>query len=97
MRRGTTPELTFTLSEDLSFDSFYITFQQGGVTVFELTEADATVEGQNIVVTLTQAQTLALNADKTVHIQIRGKSGSDAYASEIKQMSVGAILKEGAI
>ncbi len=97
MIRGTTPTLTITLSNELNFDSYFVTFRQGGYTVIEKTEADTTREGAVITVPLTQEDTLRLRSGTAVEIQVRGKVGDKAFATSIKRLYADEILKEGKI
>ena len=97
MIRGTTPTLTLTLSNELDFDTYYVTFKQEGFTVIEKTEETSTREGAVITVPLTQDDTLRLKDGVAVEIQVRGKIGENAYATKIKKVYPEAILKEGVI
>lgn len=106
MIRGTTPTNRFYMDIDLSSAKVYLTYAQGGNVVFEKTGDDLIFaseavddETQYIMsANLTQEDTLALKSDKQVRIQIRavfvdGKS----VASEIMEVTVGDILKDGEI
>lgn len=97
MIRGTTPTLTLTLSNELDFESYFVTFKQEGFTVIEKTEETSTREGAVITVQLTQEDTLRLKDGIAVEIQVRGKIGENAYATKIKKVYPEAILKEGVI
>ena len=99
MRRGTTPTNTFTTDTDItSATAVYITYKQNGKTVFEKTLEDLNITAEEIEVTLTQAETLALNDKQDVDIQIRVKfPGNEAIASNIIKTTVGRILKDGEI
>lgn len=98
MRRGTTPTLTYTTDVDLTGASVaYLTFMQGDETVLEKTISDMTITATEVACTLTQEDTLALSALKTVAMQIRAKIGSAALGSNIIYSHVGAILKDGVI
>ena len=97
MIRGTTPTLTITLSNELDFDSYFVTFRQAGFTVIEKTEADTTREGAVITVNLTQEDTLRLKSGVAVEIQVRGKVGEKAFATSVKKLYADEILKEGKI
>lgn len=97
MIRGTTPTLTLTLSNELDFESYFVTFKQEGFTVIEKTEETSTREGAVITVQLTQEDTLRLKDGIAVEIQVRGKIGENTYATKIKKLYPEAILKEGAI
>lgn len=104
MIRGTTPKHIFTLPDcmlDASFDALYITYQQRGMTVLEKTLDDAERNGTEIVVRLTQAETLQFTKGsivEPVYIQIRAKTvDGDALASDIIKIPVEQILKDGEI
>lgn len=97
MRRGTTQQIIFTLSESIDMAALYITFQQGGVTVLEKKLDDVVVDGNNIIVDLTQEDTLALKPQNAC-IQLRIRDVNDnAYASKVLRMHTNDILKEGVI
>lgn len=104
MIRGTTPKHIFTLPDcmlDASFDALYITYQQRGMTVLEKTLDDVERIGTDIVVHLTQAETLEFaQGQKTepVRIQIRARTDDgEAFASDIMEISVDQVLKDGEI
>lgn len=96
MIRGTTPLVTLKLPMKIDFDTLYITFKQGD-TVLEKTLDDVEIDGLDIVVPLTQTETLAFDSDSPVRVQLRGKVGSIAYASKIMLLAVSDILKGGEI
>lgn len=101
MRRGTTPTLTFTTPYAAEIiQSGYLTFQQRGVNVLDVPLGDpsVTVEDEAITITLTQEQTLAFTTYAPAEAQIRLLLVSDkAVASNIVQVPICAILKEGEI
>lgn len=99
MRRGTTAQLVVRLSEDTVFDRFWVTFKQGDSVIVEKTESDCTVDGNLIVIPLTQEDTLAMKAGLTtpVFVQLRGLIGETAVATSISRLVLGDILKEGVI
>lgn len=106
MTRGTTPTNTFTTSIDLDGATIFLTYSQGGNVVFEKTGDDLTLtstteEGvttHTITTTLTQEDTLALNTDMHVRVQIRAIFANGiAVASDIAELKVGEILKDGEI
>ena len=100
MRRGTTPTVTITVHGcDLSeFETIFVTFRQG-TTLLDKTGGDLEIEGNKISVLLTQLDTLIFDSSKrTVEIQIRAvNEGGVAVASNIRQIPIDAILKEGVI
>lgn len=97
MIRGTTPTIILKLPMKMQFDTLYVTFQQKEKTVFEKNISDILVEDNQIIVSLTQADTLLLDSKEIVYIQLRGKVGNKAYASKIIQTLVSDILKDGEI
>ena len=98
MRRGTTQQIIFALSEAIDMAVLYITFQQGGKTVLEKTLDDVVIDGNNIIVDLTQEDTLALRASQTVYIQLRIRDKLDnAVASKVLRLYTDDVLKEGVI
>lgn len=101
MRRGTTPTLTFTTPYEASLiDGGFLTFRQGKRTVLDisLTDQAVTIEDEAISVTLTQEQTLLFSSEKFAQAQIRASlSSGKAVASNIVQIPIGAILKNGVI
>lgn len=98
MRRGTTQTLTFTLPEEIAIDEVFITFRQNHKNVLEKGRADITINGAELVLNLTQADTLKLYAPAPVDIQIRLRDKlGNALASEYITTDVEPILKEGVI
>lgn len=74
MIRGTTPVIILNLPMEMQFDALYVTFQQKKKTVFEKTLSDVLLKDNQIVISLTQADTLSLDSKEVVSIQLRGKS-----------------------
>lgn len=97
MIRGTTPTLTITLSNEIDFESYFVTFKQEGYIVVEKTEKDCSQEGPVITVQLTQDDTLKIRSGVALEVQVRGKIGEKAYATKIKKLYADDILKEGKI
>lgn len=101
MYRGTTPTNTITVDTDLRGMTVFVTYAQNGTVIFEKTNADITIEETQILVPLTQADTLALSArnkGETVNVQIRAiNSAGVAIASNIMRTTAEAILKDGEI
>ena len=100
MRRGTTPTLVFTVPDILNpmdFDVLSIAFAQNGEFIFDKRKNDCLIDGQSIILTLTQADTLKLQGDKSVEIQLRAGIGQLRYASKIIKTTVGRILMDGEI
>lgn len=99
MRRGTTPVITCTIiGADLTGSSVYVTIQQGGVEITVVNpQIETTDTGCKITVILTQEQTLKLFKG-IADIQVRWiTSDETAHATDIKQLNVDKILKNGVI
>lgn len=98
--RGTTPTFVFHVSADLTeAEVVYLTFEQGGKIVFELTKDELDITEETIEVKLTQQQTLALLAGvSTVNMQFRAKfADGSAVASNTMFFIPDEILKGGEI
>lgn len=101
LQRGTTPVHSFTLPDDLKeveLAALYITYAQSGTVRLEKTMDEVAVDSGVITVQLTQEDTLLFRAKATVRIQIRLRTvAGDALASDVIEVPVGAILKDGVI
>ena len=96
--RGTTPPITVRFNFDASIiTTLYLTISQNGAMVIEKDIADGAVDGNDIVFTLTQAETLLLEEGVAALLQVRFLTSDGAFASSMVDLSVGGILKEGAI
>ena len=104
--RGTTPTNYFDLPADLSETAvLYLSYAQSKVIVIEKEKPDMTFiendEGDypyTISVRLTQEETLALNDEKPVDMQFRGRfPDGTAVESAIMRTTVDRILKDGVI
>lgn len=94
MRRGTTPTHVFALGIDAGLikDLRVIYAQQGRVLV-KKELGDCTVNGGEVTVKLSQAETLRFDSNKMVDIQIRVlTTGGDALASDIINVTVDECL-----
>lgn len=101
MIRGTTPTLEFTFPFDTSLIAeMYITITQNGVIVLEKTLSDCKCSGKSASLTLTQEDTLRLEQKlypkNEMQIRVRTTAG-EALASDIMDIHIGRILKEGVI
>ena len=96
MFRATTPTHIFTIQFDTSqLQEIRITYQQGGQTVLQKTEADCTLTGSEIKVVLTQEETLLFAPDERVSIQLRVMTTDGVVmASEIVKVFARACLDE---
>ena len=111
MRRGTTPTITLTVTNednsplDLTNDEVYITFKESGSNGSLLTKRETddgvsiTVNGNASIVevTLTQAETLGFRPGRTVSVQIRAKDADVAIATDIGHFDAEEILLDGEI
>lgn len=97
MIRGTTPTLTFELPFAADeIDEGYITIAQRGRPNIDIPISRCTVDGNMLMLNLTQDETLQLRAT-LAEIQLRVTVDESVLASEIITADVGAILKEGKI
>lgn len=103
MYRGTTPTITFNINTDLDLNEIaecWITFKAHiGVKekTFDKTDLIIDAENNTITVAMTQEETLYFDRGK-VFVQIRLRMNDDlAYASDVKEMSMNGILKDGEI
>ena len=99
MRRGTTPTHIFNTDVDLSdATDIYLTYQVGGENVIEKTKDELEVSPESITVRLSQADTLAIDANEYVYMQIRAKfADGTAIASNVIKVQAQRILKDGEI
>ena len=84
MRIGTTPTHTFTLPADIASTvaKVRVIYSQGDDVV--LTKDTATLSGNDVVLKLTQEETLKFHNRKTIEIQLRVLTkGGDALTSDI--------------
>lgn len=98
MYRGTTPTLQIACDLDLdTCQTVWLTLQQGCCEITKQ-RADMTPTDDGFAVTLTQAETLQLQAGASVYVQLRALTNSGAaLASNIVSVPVSAILKDGEI
>ena len=101
MYRGTTPKLIFNVDFDISYiEIIWITFKQGKDIKFEkqLSDCSFNYEKNQIIVNLTQEETLSLSANKDLNIQIRvGFTNSKRAVSRLITTYVEDILHDGVI
>ena len=98
MIRGTTP--THIFDTDISLvnaEVIYITYKQGKV-ILEKTKDDVRVTENQLQVDLTQEETLMFDFNRIAHVQIRARfADGKAVASNISQVDIAPIIKEGVI
>ena len=105
MYRGTTPTITFTLPFEASkIDVLSIAFAQKespyakeAKVIFEKKLADCTLQGNAVLCELSERDTLQLNSDRDVEIQMRAKCAGKGLVSEIYTRPVERILKDGCL
>lgn len=100
MTRGTTPTYRFALPFAVdTLSQWCISFAQRGVEKFCVDGEQGRTDGDGLSVTLTQEQTLALEAGVDVQVQLRAvvAATGEAIASEILTMPVQPVLHEGVI
>lgn len=99
VRPGTTPIICFYLPFEYDVVAeMWFTVAQRGTELFTKYKNEMEVEGSKIIVRLTQEETLRLNSNQKVDIQVRIlTTGGDALASQIVTMEVDKILKGGVI
>lgn len=98
MYRGTTPTLVFKLPfNNDGIEKVYITFNQLDNTIIEKTEEDIVWDEQQILLTLSQADTLNLTPGIVkIQLRIRYTDGT-ALASNTIITTTHEILKDGVI
>ena len=99
MNRGSTPTCIFDVDMDLrDAVKVLITFKQDDMIIFEKDLPDVTVTETQVQVKLTQADTLKLDADKKVQMQIRPKfANGDTFPSDVMETTVEELLRDGEI
>ena len=99
MIRGTTTRLLFAIPFDTSLiKNCYVTLTQGEKIVLNIDKSSLKLEGKNISYQLSQQDTLELDENKKVRIQIRVLTvDGDALASKIYVREVGEILYDEVI
>ena len=101
MLRGTTPTVTLTLPEEVDLSTAtvaYMSFGQNGVDKFDIAISGLVLSGNTASATLTQAQTLMLEAGRMTQIQLRWLDDDGvAYGTKIVLVPPAAIIKEGVI
>lgn len=100
MLRGTTPTVTLTLPDDIDLSGAtvaYMSFGQAGKDIFDVAIANLTLVANTASATLTQAQTLMLEAGRMTQIQLRWLDSGVAYGTRIITVPTDAIIKDGVI
>ena len=99
MRRGTTPTHKFKAPLDLtSASEVFMTYKQEGKTTIEKTKEDMEISENEILIEISQTDTLSFSTIGDVEIQCRAKyPDGKVVASQIIRVPVKKILKEGVI
>jgi len=100
MLRGTTPTVTLTLPDDVDLSSAtaaYMSFGQNCKELFSVSINNLVLSDNTASATLTQAQTLMLEAGRMTQIQLRWLDDGVAYGTKIVQVPTDAIIKDGVI
>ena len=97
MRRGTTTTLTFGIGFDSeTIEVLNIAFEQNKKLVLEKTLGDCLLNGNKILLPLSELDTLSLTGSTRVNIQIRARlNNGDRIASNIMEGFVERIIKDG--
>lgn len=101
MYRGTTPTLYLELDTELDLSDIaemWVTFKSPTIEMTKsLSEVIFDSETNIVTVTLSQEETLQMfNGKVDVQVRLRTNSGL-AYATDIQEVEIGRILKEGVI
>lgn len=101
MIRGTTPTIVFNINSELDLSAMvqvWATFKSKTHEVTrDLSTLDIDTDKRTVTVTLTQEETLQFK-EINVDAQLRLLSDTGkAYASDIKRLKVGGILRDGVI
>lgn len=99
MYRGTTPTFIFKLPFAADqITALNLCLAQQGQAVLEKTLPDCVVEADSVQVTLTEEETLLFDSKKgMVEMQLRVGCGKTRLASNIMQVCVERILKDGCL
>lgn len=98
MTRGTTPSYKITFADEINLsdvDSFYVTLKQDEQA--KLTRKDPSVDGDSLVLTLTQEETLHFK-EGMAFLQVRGKfTDGTAFATKVIPVPVHKVLYDEVI
>lgn len=95
MRRGSTPTHTFTLTLDADWiDKVRVLYSQNNELVFRKEGDKVTVDGQKVIVELTQEDTLRFS-EGIVEVQLRvNTTGGKSIPSQIYSIPVSRLLED---
>lgn len=100
MYRGTTPTLRFVLPiQTSSITALSVAIKQGNDLVADKGLSDVTLDGNTVALTLTEAETLGLRASERspLRIRLRVGVGTARMASQVFEVMVNDILRDGAL
>lgn len=99
MRRGSTQTLTLNTGIDCTnLDKLDVSFAQRNKVILSKTLSDCTVDGTNIIVYLSEEDTLKFSSkNNPVQIQMRFGIGNERFASGIKYINIEGVLKDGVL
>jgi len=100
MLRGTTPTVTLTLPTDIDLSTAtaaYMSFGQNCKELFSVAINNLVLSDNTASATLSQGQTLLLEAGRLTQIQLRWLDDGVAYGTRIVQVPTDAIIKDGVI
>lgn len=93
--KGSTPKHSFSIPFDTNaVTGIIIIYAQNDEEVFRKTTADCTITDHDVSVSLTQSETLSLNAGVPVEVQLVVFASGDAMVSNKIEMTVADILSE---
>ena len=97
--RGTTPQLIFTCNTPpQEFEICHIAFSQSGRIIFIKTLKDCSIQDNDLILTLSEIDTLKLISGRDVEIQLRvAYSDGTKDASNIIKTTADRILEDGVL
>lgn len=94
--RFTTPTHTFTLPFETSgITALVVIYKQGDRVVLVKHKDDVTLQDKNVVINLSEKDTALFEPTPKVKIQLRVGMGSAKINSDVIEVSVSDVLKEG--
>lgn len=95
MTRATTPIITFKIPLDTAdFEDMILSVKQNRQFDFDMDSNQITLDGRNIILTLTQQQTTEFLPDVPVKVQLRCKVNGAVMASNIVEIPVEDVLNK---
>lgn len=99
MTRGTTADFRISVNGDVDItacDSLYFTIKQNDLEITR-SKDELSFDGKTILAELTQEETLKFSPNIIAKAQLRGKYSGKAFATNIINIVVQNVLKDGAI